>query len=75
MVFVKLVEGHEPLLVAIEMIVSLEGDSGGSTTLVGLVNGTSKRVKLPVDEVMRRIREAADDWVDHTPAKKARIAR
>jgi hypothetical protein len=60
-VFVTLRDGHEPLLIAIEAIVSLEGDGGGHTTLVGLINGTNKRIPLPVAIVVQRIEETDHD--------------
>lgn len=60
--FVKLIDGNEPIIVNVDQVTWLEGMSGGQHCMVHFING-AVRVPKPADDV-----QALLDWA--APSQK-----
>jgi hypothetical protein len=70
--FVVLIDGHEPFAVNPHQVCAVEGHAGRRDCMVIMANGGTKRVPLSVDEVIRRLSQAApDNWLD-APKRKTK---
>ena len=67
--FVKLIDGNEPIIVNSDQVTWIEGMSGGQHCMVHFING-AVRVPRPADEVASFI-----DWAAPTAQKEKQHGR